>query len=176
MKTYLVMVDEKYADARIYDVDDKGNTTEANESFDTEILLKKIQARSAHEAMKSVAHSENLPMSYLKAYEVAPEMIEYKKPEPPVKSSAPTVDNIQDFMHEVDLIPRKGSKGLNSNNYILTRDETNYILDRQDAYIYSIVVDNDEWKVVRFFVGGTNVIGHLLSKKLVNLKDDYVLW
>ncbi len=176
MKTYLVMVDEKYADARIYDVDDKGNTTEANEPFDTEILLKKIQARSVHEAMKSVAHSENLPISYLKVYEVVPEMIEYKKPEPPVKSSAPTVDNIQDFMHEADLIPRKAFKGLNSNNYILTKQEADEILDKQDAYIYSLIEEQGEWRIKRFCLGGTNVIGHLLSKKLVHLKDDYIVW
>lgn len=176
MKTYLVMVDKAYADARIYDVDDNGNTTEANEPFDTEVLLKQVEANSSQEAMQSVAKFESLPMSYLKAYEVVPEVFEYRKPEPPPKKSAPTVDNIQDFMHETDLIPRKGSKGLNSNNYILTRDEANAIMDKQDAYIYSIVIEHDEWRVKRFCLGGQNVVGHLLTKKLVHLRDGYVLW
>lgn len=164
MKTYLVMVDQRYADARIYDVDEQGNTTEANEAFDTEVLLKRIEARTVHEALKSVAYSESLPVSYLKAYEVVPEL---------PKSKYKSEMSLEKFIALANLVTLKPTF-TGEADYLLTMEQAASLMNQESLYAYSLVEEGTEWMIKRMLI--PNAIGYLLARRLVELGDGVVYW
>lgn len=164
MKQFLVVVDKGYADGKVYEPDEEGNTGEPSECFDAELVVGVFPAIIQEDAIKQAAKKEDYPVVMLKAYELAPNV-----PQPRYEA----VMSFDKFTALANLVTTQPTiRG--ATDYLLTPEQSATLLAEEKLYSYSLVDENGIWMIKRMWI--PDAIGYLLARRLVELGDGVIYW